>query len=61
MYLHLCKEKRAKLMDSLVKMAKEINKMSYNISENELSSKESIDFEDNMKDYIKEFVKTLEE
>ena len=48
-------------MDSLVKMAKEINKMSYNISENELSSKESIDFEDNMKDYIKEFVKTLEE
>lgn len=59
--LYLCKEKRAKLMDILVKMARKTSSMSYSVSENEVNSREVIDFEDDMKDLIKEFVKTLEE
>lgn len=59
--LYLCEEKRRKLLDSLVKMGRQINSMFYIVDENEVTSREVIDFEDDMKDLIKEFVKTLEE
>lgn len=59
--LYLCKEKRSKLMDILVKMVRKTSSMSYSVTENEVTSREAIDFEDDMKDLINEFVETLEE